>query len=152
MKKILVILALLPFYTFGEAHLSEEDKKNAETIAKEIALCAGDYAFAAELFSGTMPAHSEKLKDLSRGWEIGSWGLYFLAGYELEETTILATSKKEVRLNEWLAKFEAISEDKVGSIIEDELTPRLKLCDELKDMVIESQDATRKLLLGRKDQ
>jgi hypothetical protein len=132
------------------ADLNHEENKYSESLAKDIAFCAGDFDFAAAIFSD-IPTYSEKLKGLSRGWEFGSWGLYFVTGYEMEAAKIFAKGKKEVKFNEWLVRTEGANPDKLGDILDNELTPRLKHCSSMEEIVIESQDVVRKLLFGRRN-
>jgi len=151
MRKIFFFIFLfLSNFSFS-SEITDEEKRASENLAKDIARCAGDFAFAAELFSKAMPAHAEKLRGLSRGWILGSWGPYYLAGYKMEAAKTFAEAKKEIQFNEWLAKFENADDKKIGVIMEEELTPRLVHCQNMDETVVEFQDIVRKMLLGRKD-
>ena len=151
LKKTVFIVFLLAVNFSLAKNLSDDEKRTSELLAKDIALCAGDFEFASGVFSKSFPAYSEELKGLSRGWSLGSWWPYYLAGYQMEAAKVFAVAKKNIRVNYWFAKFEGASKDEMVNIIEDELTPRLKHCTDIDLKVVEFQDAVREMLLGRKD-
>jgi len=151
-KPLILIFSFLFLSNFSySVELTYEQKRASENLAKDIANCAGDFAFAAELFSQAMPAHAEKLRGLSRGWYLGSWAPYYFAGYEMEAVKIFAEGKKDTKFNEWLVRFENPGDKKIDEIMEKELTPRLVHCQDMDETVVEFQDIVRKMLLGRKD-
>jgi len=151
-KRVILIISFIFFHNLSIAgELSAEQIRKSENLAKDIARCSGDFAFAAELFSKAMPAHAEKLRGLSRGWLLGSWGPYYLAGYEMEAAKTFAEAKKETQFNDWLVKFENADDKKIGEVMEKDLTPRLIHCQEMDETVVEFQDIVRKMLFGRKD-
>ena len=151
LKKIVFIAFLLAVNFSLAKNLSDDEKRTSELLAKDIALCAGDFEFASGVFSKSFPAYSEKLKGLSRGWNLGSWWPYYLAGYQMEAAKVFASAKKDIKINYWLTRFEGVSKDEMVNIMQDELTPRLKHCTDMELKVVEFQDDVRKMLLGRKD-
>ena len=149
LKKTIFIALLLTVNFSLAKDLSDDEKRTSELLAKDIASCAGDFEFASGVFSSSFPAYSENLKNLSRGWNLGSWFPYYSAGYQMEAAKVFAIAKKDIKINYWLAKFEGASKDETVNIMENELTPRLKHSTNMDSKVVEFQDIVRKMLLTR---
>ena len=151
LQKIILIIFLSTVNSSLATDLFDDKKRASELLAKDIATCAGDFEFASGVFYKSSPAYSEELKGLSRGWNLGSWWPYYLAGYQMEAAKVFAVAKKDIRVNYWFAKLEDANKEEMSNIMKNELMPRLKHCADMDSTVVEFQDIVRKILLGRKD-